>query len=56
MLIIYFLTIVDDHSKMIWIFLMKLKSDAVVLLKSFIKMTTVQFDRHVKMIRTDNGA
>ena len=35
---------------------MKLKSDAVVLLKSFIKMTTIQFDRHVKMIRTDNGA
>ncbi|KAL3366031.1 hypothetical protein AABB24_010928 [Solanum stoloniferum] len=51
----YFLTVVDVHSKMIWTFMMKLKSDDVVLLKSFIKMTIVQFDMHIKMIRTNNG-
>ncbi|XP_070020187.1 uncharacterized protein LOC142180866 [Nicotiana tabacum] len=46
----------NDHSKMIWVFLMKLKSDTIVLQKPFIKMENVQFNHNVKCFRTDNGA
>ncbi|XP_075075634.1 uncharacterized protein LOC142162777 [Nicotiana tabacum] len=46
----------NDHSKMIWVFLMKLKSDIVVLLKPFFKLVNVQFVKTIKMLRSNNGA
>ena len=51
----YFLTIVDDKLRFTWVYLMKLKSETRVLLQNFIKLVQVQFNRHVKMIRSDNG-
>lgn len=51
----YFLTLVDDYSKMIWTFLMKLKSDIVIVLKLFFRMVHTQFGKTVKILRTDNG-
>lgn len=50
----FFLIIVDDHSKMIWVFLMKFKSDSVVLFISIVKMVNVQFEKQVKMIKTND--
>lgn len=41
----YFLIIADNHSKMIWVFLVKLKSDTLLLFKFFVKMVIVQFDK-----------
>jgi len=52
----YFLTLVDKHSKMIWIFLMKLKNDTIVVLNSFLKIVHTQFGKTVKVLRTDNDA
>jgi hypothetical protein len=51
----YFLTIVDDHTKCTWIYLIKHKSDTRDLLVNFINMAENQFDSKVKMIHSDNG-
>ncbi|XP_075087536.1 uncharacterized protein LOC142169562 [Nicotiana tabacum] len=37
------------------VFLMKLESDTLMLLKSFIKMVNVQFNHNVKCFKTNNG-
>lgn len=34
----YFLTIVDDHSRVTWIYLLKLNSDAIVVIRNFLLM------------------
>jgi len=51
----YFLTIVGDHTRCTWIYLMKHKSDTKDLLVNFINMVENQFDFKVKIIRSDNG-
>ncbi|KAM0058456.1 putative RNA-directed DNA polymerase [Helianthus debilis subsp. tardiflorus] len=51
----YFLTIVDDYSRHVWVFLIKYKSDARTCLMSFCKMIETQFSKQVKRIRCDNG-
>ena len=51
----YFLTIVDDHSRGVWIYLMKEKSETKDILQNFCFMTKTQFDKPVKCIRSDNG-
>ena len=51
----YFLTIVDDHSRSTWIYLMKHKSDIGNLLINFINMVETQFDSKIKTIHSDNG-
>ena len=51
----YSLTIVDDHTRCTWIYLMKQKSDTRDLLVNFINMAENQFNSKVKMIHSDNG-
>lgn len=51
----YFLTIVDDFSRGVWVFLLADKTQVQQTLKDFIALATRQFDRHVKTIRSDNG-
>ncbi|KAJ3698018.1 hypothetical protein LUZ61_001723 [Rhynchospora tenuis] len=51
----YFLTIVDDFSRAVWVYLMKDKSETAGLLQGFIKMVCTQFQKLVKFIRSDNG-
>lgn len=51
----YILTIVDDYTKMTWIFLLKLKSDVCVALQQFLMYVSTQFNKIIKIIRTDNG-
>jgi len=51
----FFVTIVDDCTRMLWLFLIKLKSDVFVILQNFCKWVHNQFDVLVKAIRTDNG-
>lgn len=50
-----FLTVVDDYSRMCWVFLLKLKSDVCVIIKQFITFVKTQFDKVIRVIRTDNG-
>ncbi|XP_019232805.1 PREDICTED: uncharacterized protein LOC109213460 [Nicotiana attenuata] len=52
----YFLTMVDDHFRWIWIFFLHLKSDVITVLKNFIVMVKTQFGRMVKCFRSDNSS
>lgn len=46
-----FLTVVDDHSRITWLFLLKLKSDNVVVLRQFFTTVRIQLNTKVKLIR-----
>ncbi|XP_074284164.1 uncharacterized protein LOC141608718 [Silene latifolia] len=50
-----FLTILDDHSRLTWTFLMHNKTQVPGLVKGFISYVETQFDTKVKVIRSDNG-
>ncbi|KAJ0534271.1 putative RNA-directed DNA polymerase [Helianthus annuus] len=51
----YFLTIVDDFSRAVWVYLIKHKSEASDCLMNFYKMVKTQFGKAIKKIRCDNG-
>lgn len=51
----YFLTLVDDHSRVTWVHLLKLKSDAFDAIQNFVRMASTQFGKQVKIIRSDNA-
>ncbi|CAN1825789.1 Retrovirus-related Pol polyprotein from transposon TNT 1-94, partial [Linum perenne] len=51
----YFLTIVDDFSRVTWVMLMKHKSDAKEHIKSFCAYAVKQFGKPVKRVRSDNA-
>ncbi|GKD52855.1 retrovirus-related pol polyprotein from transposon TNT 1-94, partial [Tanacetum coccineum] len=50
----YFLTIVDDCSRGTWVYLLEHKSDVFDALKSFLKFVATQFEKQVKIVRSDN--
>jgi hypothetical protein len=51
----YFLTIVDDFSRAVWIYLLVDKTEVSSMLKRFFAMVERQFARKVKIFRSDNG-
>ncbi|KAK2459095.1 putative mitochondrial protein [Trifolium repens] len=51
----YFLTIVDDFSRFVWIILLKNKSVVSAHVQSFITMVETQFHVTPKIVRSDNG-
>ncbi|KAK3009525.1 hypothetical protein RJ639_014941 [Escallonia herrerae] len=51
----YFLTIVDDYSRAVWVYLMHDKGQTGTLLQNFCNMVHTQFGKLVKIIRSDNG-
>jgi hypothetical protein len=51
----YFLTIVDDCSRAVWTYLLVKKSDAFTVLKSFHTFVKTQFEKDIKIIRSDNA-
>ncbi|CAH9124534.1 unnamed protein product, partial [Cuscuta epithymum] len=51
----YFLSIVDDFTRGVWVYLMKNKSEVPQLLIQFCKMVDTQFEQKVKRARADNG-
>ncbi|CAH9112219.1 unnamed protein product [Cuscuta epithymum] len=51
----YFLSIVDDYTRGVWVYLMKNKSEVPQLLIHFCNMVNTQFEQKVKRIRADNG-
>jgi hypothetical protein len=51
----YFLTIVDDFSRAVWIYLLVDKTEVSRYLYQFLAMVERQFSTQVKIIRSDNG-
>ena len=51
----YFLSLLNDCSRGAWLYLMKVKSEAVHFLRSVINMIQTQFSKQVKVLRSDNG-
>ena len=49
----YFLTVVDDYSRMTWIHLLKFKSEVKSTLIQFIEFLERQFEVKIKKLRTD---
>lgn len=45
----------DDHTRMTWAFLLRMKSDVCAIFRSFLVHVRTQFDKQVKIIRNDNG-
>lgn len=50
----YFITLVDDFSRSVWLFLLPTKQDVSRTLSDFIALVEHQFTVHVKVIRSDN--
>ncbi|XP_039067901.1 uncharacterized protein LOC120213937 [Hibiscus syriacus] len=50
-----FLTIVDDHTRLSWVYLLRLKSDAILFLKQFFTLVRTHHSVLVKYVRSDNG-
>ncbi|GJU98562.1 ribonuclease H-like domain-containing protein [Tanacetum coccineum] len=46
----YFLTVVDDYSRAVWVYLLKTKDEVFDHLVSFIKLIATQFSKAVKVI------
>lgn len=51
----YFLTILDDFSRHVWVYLLHDKHEACSTLIKFITMVQTQFNFMVKRVQTDNG-
>jgi len=51
----YFLTIVDDHSRATWMYLLQLQSQALIVLQKFWSYVHTHFGVSIKTIRSDNA-
>lgn len=52
----YFVTFVDDCSKVTWFYLLKHKSDVIVAFKSFYSIICTQYNTKVQVLRSDNDS
>lgn len=50
----YFLTIVDDHTRVTWIYLMRTKDEILTLFPKFFTMVEMHYKTTVKGVRSDN--
>ncbi|CAM8909147.1 unnamed protein product [Rhodiola kirilowii] len=51
----YFLTVVDDYTRAVWVFLLNQKSEVADIIIEFFQMVDTQFEKKVKVFRSDNG-
>ena len=51
----YFLTIVDDFSRAVWIYLLVDKLEVFQMFMSFVAMVDRQFSQTIKVVQSDNG-
>lgn len=52
----YFVTLVDDHSRVTWIFFIKHKSQTPNIISNFINSIQNQYNKTIKCFRTNNGS
>lgn len=51
----YFITFMDDYSRVTWVYLLKNKSDVFVAFKSFYHMVATQFSAKLVILCSNNG-
>ena len=51
----YFMSLIDDHSRKVWTFILKSKDQAFSTFRDWKTMVETQTGRKVKRLRTDNG-
>jgi transposase InsO family protein len=51
----WYVIFVDDFSHMTWLYLLKTKEQVKEIFKIFINMIRTQFEKKLKVIRSDNG-
>nr|GMC82663.1 Retrovirus-related Pol polyprotein from transposon TNT 1-94 [Ipomoea batatas] len=51
----YFLTIIDDYSRAIWVYLLIDKTEVLKMFLSFVAMIDRQFSQSIKVVQSDNG-
>ena len=51
----YFMTIVDDYSHFTWIYLVRTKAKAQVVIPQFFELVSNQFDKVIKVVWSDNA-
>ncbi|KAM1470398.1 hypothetical protein ACFX11_041122 [Malus domestica] len=51
----YFMLLVDDCTRMMWVYFLKYKSDALICFRKFKSMVELQSDFKIKCLRSDRG-
>ncbi|GJS30316.1 zinc finger, CCHC-type containing protein [Tanacetum coccineum] len=51
----YFMLLVDDYSRVMWVYLLKTKDEALEVFKNFRKKVETETGEKVKVLRTDRG-
>lgn len=51
----YFLTIIDDHTRFTWVYLLRKKSDVSTIFPTFYELIFTQFNLHIKSVRSANA-
>ena len=51
----YFLTIIDDFSRSVWLYLLPTKTVVAQTIRNFVSMVHCKFHTQIKKIRSDNG-
>ncbi|KAL1200788.1 Retrovirus-related Pol polyprotein from transposon RE1 [Cardamine amara subsp. amara] len=51
----YFLTIIDECSRSVWLYLLPTKQEVARTIRDFLALVERQFQKHVKTVRSDNG-
>ncbi|GJS58260.1 putative RNA-directed DNA polymerase [Tanacetum coccineum] len=51
----YFLTVVDDYTRAVWVFLMQSKTEVFDNISEFYNLIKNQFNKSIKIFRSDNG-
>ena len=51
----WFITFIDDHTKLCWVYLLKEKFEAEQAVRNFFKMVQNQFQTNIQVFRSDNG-
>lgn len=52
----FFVTIVDEYSRLTWLFLINTKDETCCILKSFFFLVCTQYNAYVKILRSNNGS
>ena len=51
----WFVTFIDDHTRLCWVYLMREKSDVEHIFKEFYRMIETQFQTKINILRSNNG-